>query len=72
MVRQRLALRAVTTLGYSLVPDYADPWGAGNETTVRSNFEVKYRAGGIGVRLAVLPTTSLRVPFLQNGLGNAP
>ncbi|KPP99098.1 MAG: SusD family sugar-binding outer membrane protein [Bacteroidetes bacterium HLUCCA01] len=64
------ALRAVTTLGYSLVPDYADLWGAGNENNSESIFEVQYRAGGLGTGSPFTNYFSPS-PFLQNGLGNA-
>lgn len=40
--------RIISTYNYELVPDYANLWGASNENSVESIFEVQFISGGIG------------------------
>lgn len=43
------ALRRVVNSGnYTLLPNYADLWGAANENNAESIFEIQYKAGGQG------------------------
>ena len=63
-------LRRVLTMGYSLVPDYANLWGVANSNNSESIFEVQYRSGGLGTGSPFTNYFSPS-PLLQNGLGNA-
>jgi starch-binding outer membrane protein, SusD/RagB family len=63
-------LRRVLTMGYSLVPDYANLWGVQNKNNAESIFEVQYRSGGLGTGSPFTNYFSPS-PLLQNGLGNA-
>ena len=67
------ALQRVVDSGlYSLVPNYADLWGAANENNVESVFEIQYKEGGTGTGSQF---TDYYTPFGGSGgvgAGNAP
>lgn len=62
--------RIVNDYGYSLVDDYSNLWGIGNENNTESIYEIQYISGGIGQGSAFTNEFSPS-PFLQTGQGFA-